>query len=306
MTVDPTAEVELTPSDAPDGPDSEPVRFAVAWGAATDRGRRRSINEDRYLAAPPIFIVADGMGGHLRGDAAAAAVVEAFHDVPVQPRVSSEWLHAAVSDAARRVRQVAATAQPAPGAPGSTLSGVGLTEQAGQPCWLVFNVGDSRTYRLRAGILEQVSVDHSEVQELLDAGRIAAEDVRHHAQRSVITRAIGGGLPGEPVVDQWLLLAAAGDRVLVCSDGLTGEVSESLIAATLLSHEAPQDAADALVRAAVEAGGRDNVTVVVVDAVDVSADPSLTLDEDTLGDAVVDLEHTLPLGMNRAKGESSR
>lgn len=162
-----------------------------------------------------------------------------------------------------------------------------MTIQDGLPCWLVFNVGDSRTYRLARGSLEQVSVDHSQVQEMVDAGMIGPEQARTHSKRSVITRALGGGLLSQPTVDQWLLPAAVGDRLLICSDGLTGELTDSLIAAILVTVPGAQAAADELVRAACAAGGRDNVTVVVVDAIAVSSE-SATVgpDEDTLSDAL--------------------
>ncbi|MBK8732764.1 MAG: serine/threonine-protein phosphatase [Actinomycetales bacterium] len=273
--------------------------FRVAWGAATDRGRKRDHNEDAHLALPPVFMVADGMGGHQRGDAASARVTEAFETLCTDSTLSwltSQLLHEAVLVAVERVRAIHTEGG---SAPGSTLAGVGLALQGDSPCWLVFNIGDSRTYRLARGVLEQVSVDHSEVQELVESGSIDKEQARTHAQRSVITRALGAGLQGDPVVDQWLLLAATGDRLLVCSDGLTGELSDPFLAATLASVEDPQAAADALVTAAVEAGGRDNVTAVVVDAVEVvgglsATGPTRDSDEDTLVEGL-DLEgDTIP------------
>jgi protein phosphatase len=256
--------------------------FVVEWGAATDRGVRRDLNEDRYLASPPVFLVADGMGGHELGDVAAEAVIDAFGTCRPGAWLTSNAVHEAVALAVAAINGIGSTGA---ASPGSTLAGAGMTIQDGLPCWLVFNVGDSRTYRLARGILEQVSVDHSQVQEMVDAGVIGLEEARTHSRRSVITRALGGGLVHQPPVDQWLLPAAVGDRLLICSDGLTGELTDALLAATLASVPGAQAAATELVRAAVAAGGRDNVTAVVVDAVAVSASASATAQaEDTLSD----------------------
>ena len=256
--------------------------FVVEWGAASDRGARREHNEDCFLTSPPVFLVADGMGGHQQGDVAAQAVVDAFQTYRSGSWLTSDAVHEAVAMAVATINTIGPTGA---GSPGSTLTGAGLTVQDGMPCWLIFNVGDSRTYRLARGILEQVSVDHSQVQEMVEAGMIAREEARTHARRSVITRALGGGLLSQPAVDQWLLPATVGDRLLICSDGLTGELTDALIAATLVAVPGAQAAADELVRAAVAAGGRDNVTAVVVDAVSVTAQPGTGGHlEDTLAD----------------------
>lgn len=248
--------------------------FRATAGAATDAGRARTHNEDSYLAATPVFLVADGMGGHTRGAAASARVVRGFEPLAGRDWVSPAELHDAVTRAAASVGELAGDGP----APGSTLTGVALTRADGRPCWLVFNVGDSRAYLMRDGALEQVSVDHSRRQELLEAG--TPED-SIMVGRNVITRALGGGRGGVPIVDQWLLPAAQGDRLLVCSDGLSTEVSAPLIAAILGSQPDPRDAARELVAAALEAGGRDNVTVVVVDAVEVTGG-MVSDDDDTL------------------------
>jgi len=267
--------------------------FEVRWGAASDPGGQRRENEDAYLATPPVFMVADGMGGHERGGVASRTVVAAFAELSGTARLTSQQLYRTVKAAAREVR---AAGGGLAGGPGSTLAGVGLADQDGIPCWLVFNIGDSRVYRLAGGQIEQVSVDHSRVQELVDAGVIDVAQARSHPSQNVITRAIGAGATTEAVADLWLLLAVSGDRMLVCSDGLTRELSDTLVRATLLTESEPQAAADALVAAAVSAGARDNVTVVVVDAVAVSSpgappgsEPAVTsnapwseVDDDTL------------------------
>lgn len=267
--------------------------FEVAWGAATDRGQRRTHNEDAYLTCPPVFLVADGMGGHQGGDVASRTVVETFTAYAEHATLTSETLIAAITEAVARVRTIPSSGRP----PGTTLTGVGISSQGDTPCWLVFNIGDSRAYRLSRGAFEQVSVDHSEVQAMVEAGRLEAGQAQLHQKRNVVTRALGGGIPGAPVVDQWLLIARPDDRVLLCSDGLSTELTDQFLAATLQSVVDPQDAAEALVTAAVQAGGRDNVTAVVVDAVrGAFQDDGEGLCEDTLSDgALADHDgHTVP------------
>lgn len=249
----------------------EPV-FRVRAGASTDTGRVRTHNEDAFLADHPVFLVADGMGGHTRGDAAADAVVRQFAALAGRPWLLAADLHEAVSAAASAIEALESVGR----APGTTLAGVAVTRQSGRPYWLVFNVGDSRIYLARDGRLEQISVDHSRRQELIDAG-VDPDAVR--IGRNIITRALGAGRPGVPLLDQWLLPAQAGDRMLVCSDGLNSEVPDPLILATLSSCPDPQDAARALVAAALAAEARDNVTVLVVDAVEVEASAPLGGDE---------------------------
>lgn len=239
------------------------VRIEVRAGAATHAGNLRRENQDSHLVKPPVFLVADGMGGHASGREASELVVGAFERQPWGDWVTPQSLKDATGAAARAVGELGSRVN---GAPGSTLTGTGLAVHHAEPCWLIFNVGDSRTYLLRAEELEQVTVDHSQQQALMDAG-LTSTAAAASARKNVITQAIGGGLTTEPVLDLWMLPARPGDRLLLCSDGLTGEVSDQLIAATLLSVPDPQAAAAALVSAAVAGAGRDNVTAVVVDAV---------------------------------------
>ncbi len=165
---------------------------------------------------------------------------------------------------------------------GTTVAGVAVAAHDGGPYWLVFNVGDSRVYRLADGALEQVSVDHSVVQELVDAGRLSPQDAEHHPERHIITRAISTGPAPSP--DYWLIPAGPADRMLVCTDGLTQELDDDAIRYLLMDQPDPQEAAQGLVRAAVAAGGRDNVTAVVVDVTDGG---SLTVDDATIERAAV-------------------
>ncbi|MEI2778239.1 MAG: protein phosphatase 2C domain-containing protein [Tetrasphaera sp.] len=255
----------------PDSADPRPA-VTLAAGVCTDRGTRPQ-NEDAYLAEAPLFLVADGMGGHEDGRTASACVVEAFRHLVGRPWISVDDVRAAIDAADDAVHGLAGDGR----APGSTLAGVGVTEQDGFACWLVFNIGDSRVYRLgQDGDFEQLSIDHSHVQELVEAGELSPRSAKEHERRNVITRALGGGMPSRPDPDQWLLRIEEGDRMLVCSDGLTGEVTDQLIAATLLSVSNAQQATADLVAAAISAGGRDNVTVVVVDAVAVAGAPLAT------------------------------
>lgn len=235
---------------------SQPV-----WGAATDIGTRRASNEDSFVAEPPVFMVADGMGGHAAGEVASAAAVSALRRLVTAQDVREP-------DVQRRLEAARSLLQALPPtlgrSPGTTISGVVLTSRDGVPHWLMVNLGDSRTYRLQGDVLQQLSVDHSEVQELVDAGHISPAEAAHHARRHVVTRSLSAA--SSLAADYLLLPVEPGDRMLVCSDGLTGELDDAMIAGLLRSRPHPQDAAEALVAAAVAAGGRDNVTVVVVDA----------------------------------------
>lgn len=240
----------------------------LRFGAHSVAGRRPR-NEDAVLAAPPVFAVADGMGGHAHGQAAAAAVVSALatlagrgkgaHQVTSEPpHLTARDVAASLHAAGEAVRGLAA-----PTGAGSTVTGACLTSQHDQPYWLVLNVGDSRTYRLAEGHLEQISVDHSESQELIEAGRLRPADAGRYRRRHVITRAIGSAAAE---VDFWLLPVGAQDRLLLCSDGLTAELPDAALARALQEILDPQRAAEQLVSLALTAGSRDNVTAVVVDA----------------------------------------
>lgn len=231
----------------------------LRFGAASNVGAVRELNEDAMLAEPPVFVVADGMGGHAHGEVASGLVVERLRSLAGAEELTVEEV-VAVVDGLNAVVQDAAGGSRELGGMGTTAVGLVWVQHEGAPRWLGFNVGDSRLYRFADGALQQVSVDHSLVQELLDAGEITAADIPNHPQRSVITRVLGTAGPVQP--DYWEL--PVGERYLLCSDGLTTEVEDSDIAAVLGEHKDPQAAADALVAAALEAGGHDNVTVVVV------------------------------------------
>jgi PPM family protein phosphatase len=239
-------------------------------GARSDVGLVREVNEDAYLASPPVFVVADGMGGHDGGDVASRIVVEEFGRLAASgydPARGAEQVAATLAECQRLVadygaRQVARGR--ARGYAGTTVAGAVLVDDDG-PQWLLVNLGDSRIYRLTDQRLEQVSVDHSVVQELVDAGTITREQAAHHPERHVITRALGG--PQAAEADYFLLPLAATGRVLLCSDGISGMIADDEIEAVLLATRDPGDAADQLVERALAAGGQDNATAVVVDVV---------------------------------------
>jgi serine/threonine protein phosphatase PrpC len=245
-------------------------------GAATDVGRVREANEDAYLVAPPVFVVADGMGGHDRGDVASSIVVEEFgrladsgYDPERGPEVIAETLRACQA----RIGEYddAQRAHGADGFAAGTTAVVALLIADGtETKWLLANLGDSRIYRYTDGALDQVSVDHSVVQELVDAGAITVEETATHPERHVITRALGGR--GSVEADYFVLPLSGAERLLLCSDGVTGMIGDDLIAAILGRTSDPRDAADQLVAAAVEAGGHDNATAVVVDVVGLADD----------------------------------
>ena len=264
----------------------------VAYSARTDVGRVRSMNEDAYLAAAPVYLVADGMGGHARGDAASAAVLETFrrHLEPDRSTTPEQVLDA-IHSSNDAVRALSDEGEEGTAVAGTTLAGVALVDAGdGELRWMVFNVGDSRVYSWDGRRLEQVSVDHSAVQELIDAGVIEPDEAERHPDRNVITRALGADAFVEP--DVWLLPATGRQVFLVCSDGLTKEVDDETIARVLAGgsgHAA--GIAGELVDLALERGGRDNVTAVVVESEcgDVArADDETTRDRDDAISGVAD------------------
>lgn len=229
------------------------------WGSATDRGRVRAINEDALLAYPPVFLVADGMGGHAAGDLASRLAVEEFAQLAGRAAADPDEVHECFRRTALRLRDAVAAGRTA----GTTVAGAAIAAYDGSAYWLVFNIGDSRVYRLAGGVLEQISVDHSVVQDLLDRGEISAEQAEDHPHRHVITRAVQSR--AEPAPDYWLIPASPVDRLLICTDGLTMEVPDAELRTILGSVTDPQDAAEQLVGAALASGAQDNVSVVVVD-----------------------------------------
>lgn len=238
------------------------LTLILSWGVATDVGRRRAHNEDSYLARSPIFVVADGMGGHSAGDVASAAVVTRISEAVSDDFTDADTIELGLRAATRDIGRAADKKQLGVG---TTVTGVALSMLDGEPFWTVFNVGDSRVYLFEHNQLIQVTVDHSVVQELVDTGVIRAEDAEFHPDSNVITRAVGFNIDAVP--DYWVVPVREGLRLLLCSDGLTKELDHHEIVAVLAKRLSATDTASALVDAAVDAGGRDNVTTIVIDVI---------------------------------------
>jgi protein phosphatase len=233
-------------------------------GSSSDVGKVRASNQDQLLVAEALFAVADGMGGHAAGEVASLMAVEALRAAFARAH-TAEGLVAAVKEANRAVWEKAQHDAELRGM-GTTLVAMALVTEGGEERLAVVNVGDSRVYLLRSGELEQLTTDHSLVQELVDDGQLSEADAMVHPQRHVLTRALG--IEADVDVDSLQVLPFKGDRFLLCSDGLSRELSDTQMASILRRLASPQDAAKELVAEARASGGNDNITVVVVDVVD--------------------------------------
>jgi serine/threonine protein phosphatase PrpC len=250
-------------------------------GASSDTGRVRTANQDALLAEDGRFVVADGMGGHLGGEIASQLTVDSMaeaakptslDDVVVMVRGANDC----VIDYATKHPDVRGM--------GTTVCLLMALSTDGPDRLAVANVGDSRLYlRDRRG-LQRLTRDHSLVEALVREGRISADEAAVHPQRNILTQALG--IDRRVQLDVWELVPRNGDRFLICSDGLHGELTDATIDEILSTNPSPQAAADALVLAACEAGGRDNVTVVVVDVAD-SPDDTVLSDDTVLPDDTV-------------------
>jgi PPM family protein phosphatase len=240
-------------------------------GAATDTGLVRATNQDAFLAAAPVFVVADGMGGHAGGEVASGIVIEEFTRMVLDGYDETRALEVVTEVLAESQRRIRAYADRHRGAgdpdwySGTTVVAALLCHDDEGSKWLLVNLGDSRIYRLHEGALEQVSVDHSVVQELVDSGEIEAASAATHPDRHVVTRALGG--PGLVQPDFFVLPLGSATRVVLCSDGVSGMIGDAEIRRILAEAPDPRDAADRMVGAALAAGGEDNATAVVVDVV---------------------------------------
>ena len=261
-------------------------RVVVAHAARTDVGRRRTHNEDSWGASFPTYFVADGMGGNDAGDVASRVVVDTMCDSLAPGEFTTPaLLSTAVSRAALAVADLGTGSR----APGSTLTGIAFQEYRGKPCAAVFNIGDSRTYLLSEGSFEQISVDHSEVQELIDAGYVTDVEARALPHRNIITRALGAGSTRHVTADIFMVPVHRGDRWVICSDGLSGEVTDALIEMIVRHVTDREQATDELIAQALGAGGKDNVTVIIVDVVEAAPEWG----QPSSGDETVDNDATL-------------
>lgn len=229
---------------------------ASTFGSRTDVGCVREHNEDSLVVAPPLYVVCDGMGGHAAGEVASEIAVNVIADrAPATPDAAA--LGQAVEEANLAIIQAARE--------GVGRAGMGCTCTAAMlenERLIVAQVGDSRAYLLHGGTLQQITRDHSLMADFIEAGQITPEEARVHPQRSVITRALGSDPRTQP--DLFEINVNTGDRLLICSDGLTSMIEDYEIEDILNRTPDPQIAASKLVNAAIAAGGHDNVTVIVV------------------------------------------
>jgi protein phosphatase len=232
------------------------MRFAV--GVVTDIGQVRERNEDSFLVDPPLYAVADGMGGHRGGEVASKLALET---VEALARSGKGGLAEQVREANRAVFERSMTDRAVSGM-GTTLTGAVVDDEGAH----IVHVGDSRAYLLRAGALRQLTEDHTLVNRMVQAGEITPDEAEVHPHRNVVTRVVG--TEPDVRVDEQDVPLLEGDRLLLCSDGLTNMVTIEQIRAILESNPSAQDAATRLVRAANRAGGIDNITVIVVDVHD--------------------------------------
>jgi len=247
------------------------------FGDRTDVGRGRPENEDSLLVDPDdgLYAVADGMGGHRAGEVASATAIDALKSA----YLGGQRLDQAVGAANAAVFAKAAEDASLRGM-GTTLTAIALHDSTAE----LGHVGDSRAYLMRDGTVTQVTEDHSLVEQLVREGRLTPEEAQNHPQRAIITRALG--IDADVAVDTYRIDLEPGDRLMICSDGLTNMLSDDTIAQTLRRHADPQQAADTLVDMANQAGGDDNITVILLDALSDGGEGRLTAGGDGVGQAV--------------------
>jgi protein phosphatase len=234
----------------------------VRAGAASHVGLVRGSNEDRALTSINVFAVADGMGGHAAGEVASSLAAARLEELGDRPELTADDVRAALLVANADILADAGL-NPERAGMGTTAAGIANVVVAGSAHWAVFNVGDSRVYRFESGEFAQLTVDHSQAAELLAAGEITPAEAAGHPLQNVLTRALG--MDPAPEVDLWVFPPTPGERFLICSDGLPLELVDGEMASVLRTCGEAQQTADELVRLAVQAGGRDNITAVVVD-----------------------------------------
>ncbi len=255
------------------------MRLTVRCAAASHVGMIRDTNQDRSIIVGDLVAVADGMGGHVGGEMAAelavAQIAKAAEMAEPDGKVTADTLFELIKAANMSVVEKAEA--PELNGMGTTLVAATLDSEAGNV--LLANVGDSRAYLYSVGAFRQLTHDHSLVNELVREGRITEEESRTHPQRNILTRALG--MSPDLAIDQFEIRVYGGDKLLLCSDGLTNEVDDPAIAAILARFSDPADAAETLVEKALEGGGRDNITVALmfVDGGEGEQLPLLNLDD---------------------------
>lgn len=227
----------------------------TTFGSRTDVGCVRDHNEDSLVVAPPLFAVADGMGGHAAGEVASEIAVNVLAELAPKDLDGAALEHA-VEEANHEIIRAARDGRGREGM-GTTLTACMLENER----LIIAQVGDSRAYLLHHGKLQQLTRDHSLMADMIEAGQLTPEEARHHPQRSVITRALGSDPNTRP--DMYEINVETGDRLLVCSDGLSSMIEDEQIEAVMRRVPDPQRCASQLVNEAIAAGGHDNVTVIV-------------------------------------------
>ncbi len=266
----------------------------------SDTGRQRSANEDSFFVRAPIFVVADGMGGAQAGEVASKAAADAF-DVDLPEGPPEQVLRETILAANRTIHELA-RADPSRAGMGTTLTAA-IVDALGEEV-AIGHVGDSRAYRLRAGKLEQLTRDHSLVEEMRRKGQITDAQAEDHPQRSIITRALGPEPEVEP--DLQTVAAAAGDVFLICSDGLTTMLGEEQIAKLLAASSSMSAAVRALVDEANRAGGRDNITALAFRLEDAAAPQQSHEDATLIGSTAAEAGLTTTEVRRRAAAEAAR
>lgn len=236
--------------------------IAVTAAAVSDLGCVRRNNEDSYYVGKNIWAVADGMGGHAAGEIASAIAVSGLAELDEQPNFSDAELLSQIQRLNQQILDYG-EANPEAHGLGTTVSGIARVADP-EPHWLIFNIGDSRVYRMAEGGFHLMTIDHSEVELLAQRGLISRDQMRTHPLRNYITRSLG--FETAPEVDSWQVPIKSGEQFLICSDGLTGELSDDMLSTHLADENQPEPATTLanLVAAAKAAGGRDNITAVLL------------------------------------------
>jgi protein phosphatase len=234
----------------------------ISAAARTDAGLRRPSNQDAYYAGRSIWAVADGMGGHAAGEIASSLVVEALAEADSLEVLKPSAVVAALQRANRRILDYGRDHYESRGL-GSTVAGLARVMVGNAEHWAIFNVGDSRVYRCLNQVMTRATIDHSEIEELINQGEITRDEARQHQRRNVITRSMGSD--PAPQVDQWVLPPTPGERFVICTDGLTGELTDEQIAQVALADQDPAAVVEQLLSLALLSGGRDNISIIVVD-----------------------------------------
>jgi PPM family protein phosphatase len=266
----------------------------------TDTGRQRNANEDSFFVRAPIFVVADGMGGAQAGEVASKAAADAF-DVDLPDGPPEQILRETILTANRKIHELA-RADPSRAGMGTTLTAAIVDAVSEEVA--IGHVGDSRAYRLRAGKLEQLTRDHSLVEEMRRKGQITDAQAEDHPQRSIITRALGPEPEVEP--DLQTVPAVAGDVFLICSDGLTTMLGEEQIAKLLAGASSMSAAVRALVDEANRAGGRDNITALAFRLEDAAAPQQSHENATLIGSAAAEAGLTTTEVRRRAAAAAAR